>query len=80
MPGHLHHRTRLRYEITYSLLERESIPWRALEGRGESALSQMLSTILLGDYVSYYLALLQRVDPSPVSVIDYIKERLADPA
>ena len=80
MPGHLHHRTRLRYEITYSLLEREAIPWRALKGRGESALSQMLSTILLGDYISYYLALLQRVDPSPVSVIDYIKGRLADPA
>ncbi len=79
MPGHLHPRTRLRYEITHSLLEREAINRRRLEGRGESPLSQMLSTILLGDYVSYYLALLQGINPSPVSVIDYVKERLANP-
>ena len=79
VPGHLHPRTRLRYEITHSLLERDAISWRTLEGRGESPLSQMLSTILLGDYVSYYLALVQGINPSPVSVIDYVKERLSSP-
>jgi glucose/mannose-6-phosphate isomerase len=77
-PGYLHTRTHLRYDVTRELLERESIPHQVLEGRGESALSNMLSAILLGDYVSYYLALLQGVDPSPVPVIDYIKGRLAD--
>jgi len=37
----------------------------------------MLSAVLLGDYVSYYLAMLNEVDPSPVAAIDYLKERLA---
>jgi len=33
--------------------------------------------VLFGDWVSYYLALLNRVDPSPVKTIDYLKEKLA---
>jgi glucose/mannose-6-phosphate isomerase len=37
----------------------------------------MMSAVLLGDYVSYYLALLNGVDPSPVDAIDYMKGRLA---
>ena len=76
-PGFLHPRTCLRYQVSRELLEKESIPQRTVEGRGESALSQMLSVTILGDYTSYYLALLQGVDPSPVPAIDFIKERLA---
>ena len=75
-PGFLHHRTELRYRITQEFLEQKSIPQLTVDGRGGTALSQMLSTILLGDYISYYLALLQGVDPSPVSAIDFIKMRL----
>jgi len=33
----------------------------------------------LGDYVSYYLALLQGVDPSPNPSIDEAKELLPNP-
>ena len=76
-PGFLHPRMHHRYQVTQDLLEKESIPQRTIEGRGESALSQMLSVILLGDYASYYLALIQGVDPSPISNIDFIKKRLA---
>ena len=76
-PGLLHARMYPRYQVTQELLKKESIPQRAVEGRGESALSQMLSTILLGDYISYFLALLQGENPSPVAAIGYIKERLA---
>jgi glucose/mannose-6-phosphate isomerase len=35
-----------------------------------------MSTVLLGDYVSYYLAILNQVDPAPVAAIDYLKQRL----
>jgi glucose/mannose-6-phosphate isomerase len=37
----------------------------------------MMSLVLFGDFVSYYLAILYRIDPSPVEVINYLKERLA---
>lgn len=78
-PDFLHPRTELRYQITKELLDRASIPHSTIEGRGESALSQILSAVVLGDYVSYYLAILQGLDPSPVPTIDYVKQRLANP-
>jgi glucose/mannose-6-phosphate isomerase len=37
----------------------------------------MIGLVLLGDYVSYYLAMLNRTDPMPVPVIDQLKARLA---
>ncbi len=75
-PGNLHPRTGLGHEVVQELLKRESIPYLTVEGRGESALSQILSTVLLGDYVSYYLAVLQGIDPGPVPAIDFVKERM----
>jgi glucose/mannose-6-phosphate isomerase len=36
----------------------------------------MLSLIHLGDFVSVYLAVLRRVDPTPVAAIGTIKEQL----
>ena len=77
-PGFLHPRTELRYQVTRELLDKASIPHTIVTGRGESALSQILSTVVLGDYVSYYLAILQGIDPSPVPAIDDVKRRLAD--
>jgi glucose/mannose-6-phosphate isomerase len=37
----------------------------------------MMSLVMMGDYASYYLAILYRIDPSPVEVISYLKDRLA---
>jgi glucose/mannose-6-phosphate isomerase len=67
----------LRYEVTCQLLERAGVQYEFVDGEGTSPLSQLLSLVLFGDYVSYYLAILYRVDPSPVEVIDYLKEQLA---
>jgi glucose/mannose-6-phosphate isomerase len=73
----LSRRMQLRYEVTCELLERAGVHYEFVDGEGTSPLSQMLSVVLFGDYVSYYLAILYRVDPSPVEVIDYLKEQLA---
>ena len=75
---HLHPRTLIRYEVTAELLRRANVSYEIVDGWGESALSQMMSLILFGDWVSYYLALLNETDPSPVRVIDYLKKRLAE--
>ena len=76
-PQYLHPRTALRYQLTQELLHEAQIPYRVVDGQGDSGLSQVLTAVLLGDYTSYYLALLQGVDPSPVRAIDRIRERLA---
>ncbi len=73
----LNRRVQLRYQVTGELLDRSGIMHESVDSEGSSHLSQMMSLVLFGDYMSYYLALLYRVDPSPVKVIDYLKERLA---
>jgi len=49
-----------------------------VETQGNSLLARMFSAIYLGDFVSYYLALWNRVDPSPVEVIEAMKRKLAE--
>jgi glucose/mannose-6-phosphate isomerase len=73
-----HPRVQTRWEVTEELFERNDIPVYALDGRGDSALAQMFSLIHLGDYVSYYTAALNGEDPTPVSNIAYLKQRLAE--
>jgi glucose/mannose-6-phosphate isomerase len=72
-----HPRNKARFQVTQEILTRRGIAYETIEARGESPLAQMLSAIHFGDYVSYYLALLYKVDPTPVKVIAYLKERLA---
>ena len=54
------------------------MPHETVWATGESALAQMLSLTMLGDYVSAYLALLYGVDPTPTAVIDELKAWLRE--
>jgi glucose/mannose-6-phosphate isomerase len=73
----LHQQILLRYQITTEILSSSGISYQVIDAEGSQPLSQMMSLVMLGDYVSYYLALLYGVDPSPVKVIDYLKAKLA---
>jgi glucose/mannose-6-phosphate isomerase len=46
--------------------------------RGRGRLARLLSLVQLGQWVSYYLALLRGVDPWPVPMLTEVKRRLAD--
>ena len=74
----LHPRIKLRYQVIEELLGDAGVECRTVDGVGKSTLAQMLSAVLFGDYTSYYLALLNGEDPSPVSPLDYLKSRLKD--
>ncbi len=71
-------RVQVRWEVTEELLRREKVAAQTLWGRGESELAHMLSLIHFGDYVSFYLAMLNGADPSPVESISFLKQRLAE--
>lgn len=73
-----HPRVQMRWDVTEELLEREKVTFETLQGRGESKLAHMLSLIHFGDYVSFYLAMLNGADPSPVETITFLKQRLAE--
>jgi glucose/mannose-6-phosphate isomerase len=70
-------RMRARWNATEDLLEREGVVTASFQGSGDSPLAQMLSLILLGDYTSLYLGLLNDVDPTPVEPIAFLKRQLA---
>ena len=70
-------RHQIRFEVTKELLDRAQIPHKDLQFDGESLLSEILQMTYFTDYVSFYVALLNGADPSPVTSIDYLKERLA---
>lgn len=70
-------RVRARYAVTRELLTREGVSFTTLTTEGDGRLAQMLGAIVLGDFVSYYLAMLYEVDPTPVTAIDFLKAQLA---
>jgi len=73
----IHPRNLKRYELTAEILDKFGIAYEILDAAGECLLSQTMSHILLGDWVSYYLAILYGVDPAPVKVISGLKDKLA---
>jgi glucose/mannose-6-phosphate isomerase len=73
----LHPRVQLRFDITGRILDKSGVKHEIVEATGKSKLAQMMSLILMGDYVSYYLSLLYRTDPYPIHVVAYLKSELA---
>jgi glucose/mannose-6-phosphate isomerase len=70
-------RMKLYYDVTGELLEKAGVSYEYVDAEGKSPLAQMMSLIMLGDFVSYYLAILYKIDPTLTKAIDYMKERLA---
>lgn len=71
-----HPRVAARMAVVDSWLAERSIERIELASNGGSALSRMMSLIQLGDFASFYLAMLNGVDPTPVDVIDHLKTEL----
>jgi len=46
-----------------------------VEAEGQNLLSRMFQELMIGDFVSYYCALLRGIDPTPVEAIQRIKMR-----
>ncbi|ARA92619.1 MAG: bifunctional phosphoglucose/phosphomannose isomerase [Bacteroidetes bacterium] len=71
-----HPRIRRRLDVTGRLLGDRAASWTEVESRGTAPLARLLSLVNLGDWVSFYLALLQAVDPTPIPLIDALKEAM----
>jgi glucose/mannose-6-phosphate isomerase len=67
---------RIRIEITKELTSTESVKTFEVWSKGKSRLAKMLSTVLIGDFTSVYLAILRGVDPTPVKTISLLKEKM----
>lgn len=74
---HDNERIQKRMRISMELME-ERIEVEIVNTQGEFLLSRLFSAIYMGDWTSYYAALLKRVDPSPVEVIERLKKKLVE--
>ncbi|MFC1590691.1 bifunctional phosphoglucose/phosphomannose isomerase [Candidatus Omnitrophota bacterium] len=66
-----------RMDITKRIIERSGTKIVELYSVGGCLLSRMFSLVYIGDYVSYYLAILYGRDPAAIERIDYLKRELA---
>jgi glucose/mannose-6-phosphate isomerase len=65
-----------RFEISRDLLEERGRTVLEYQGEGGGFLARMMGLIYLGDWASFYLAVLNGVDPTPVELIEELKRRL----
>jgi glucose/mannose-6-phosphate isomerase len=73
-----HRQVERRFGITEELVSPFVEGVTRIEAEGRTALARMLDLVLLGDYASLYLACLLQVDPGPITMIDRLKDRLAN--
>ncbi|MGH2574974.1 MAG: bifunctional phosphoglucose/phosphomannose isomerase [Ignavibacteria bacterium] len=73
-----HVRIQKRNEITIKLISDLAALAIELDGEGESKLERIFDLIYLGDWVSFYLAILNKIDPTPVEKINFLKNKLME--
>jgi glucose/mannose-6-phosphate isomerase len=70
-------RIRMRIDLSREIIESKANQVIDVKSQGKGLLARMFSLIYLGDWLSFYLAMLYGVDPTPVEVIQYLKSELA---
>ena len=71
-------RIRRRMEITLELISSLRGILIEVQGEGGSRLERIFDLIHLGDWISFYLAILYKEDPTPVERINILKNKLAE--
>jgi glucose/mannose-6-phosphate isomerase len=66
-----------RYRVVEELLAERATTRHEVWAEGSSPLARVLSTVAWGDLLSVYLAILYQTDPTPVTLLAMLKERLA---
>ena len=73
-------RIKERIELSKSIIKKKDIEVVDIYSSGSTILEKVFSLIILGDWVSYYLALLNEKDPIDIHNIDFLKQALAKTA
>ncbi len=69
-------KTKERSKILKEFFNSKQIEYKEISSVKGSIISKIMNLIYLFDYVSVYHSVISGIDPSPVSAIDFIKERL----
>jgi len=74
-----HPRERRRFDLTAELIADRARDVVRIETEGETRTERLLWAVMLGDLVSLELAAREAVDPTPVDLIEDLKDRLGRP-
>jgi glucose/mannose-6-phosphate isomerase len=72
-----HQRVGLRFKLSAEAILEHGFPCSSHTPQGRSRLAQMMTAVLFGDFVSYYLAILNHVDPASTPNLDRLKRGMA---
>jgi len=70
-------KTKERWGILKEFFNSKQIEYKEIRSLNGSIISKIINLIYLLDYASIYHSVISGIDPSPVSAIDFIKERLS---
>lgn len=71
-----HARIKKRMDITKKLIMKQC-PVLDIEITGTSDLIKVFTSVYVGDWVAYHVAIAKGIDPSPVAIIEQLKQELA---
>ncbi|HRY52668.1 MAG TPA: bifunctional phosphoglucose/phosphomannose isomerase [Candidatus Portnoybacteria bacterium] len=71
-------RIKKRMEITAELLKKEGLPADFIDIAGQNPLEKIFWALVYGNWLSYYLALMYGIDPTPVAMVEELKKKLKE--
>lgn len=77
-PEELHGRNKERFNLSKSIIRSKGAKIIEIPSKGSTKLERFFYYIHLGDWLSYFLAVKNNVDPFEIEVIDYLKGKLAE--
>jgi glucose/mannose-6-phosphate isomerase len=73
-----YHRLLKQMEIAKELIEREGVEVEFVDIKGNNLLEKIFSTVILGFWTAYWLALEYGIDPTEIEIINEFKQKLKD--
>lgn len=74
---HYSKRVKARYPLTREVVEKNDIGTEIYQTRGSKKISEIFEILILSSYVSFYLAMLYGLDPTPIPWVDFFKTELS---
>jgi len=71
-----HIKTKERWKVIKEYFEANHIDYREVFSIKGNILSKLITLVYLLDYTTIYLAILSKIDPSPVSSIEFVKSKI----
>ena len=65
-----------RVKIFQQLMDKRNIETVIIEPEGNNIIEELFASLVLFDYISYYLAEEYKIDPEPVKMVDKFKKKL----